>query len=82
MLGKAYTFTRDCCGTLVSKHELTQIKLELNLAKNGTNTTMNPMGTNQGGPYSYGHLFQNTYVNYCLCLACYCTFGHEVELDN
>lgn len=82
MLGKNYVYYKDCCGSLVTKQEMTKIRLEtIAGVQNQTMQAISPE-QNAKGMYHTGSLYANTYVNYCLCFNCFRTFAYEVELNN
>ena len=82
MLGKSYTFSRDCCGSVVVKHQTTEIKIKsvgnTNLQEmTYQNDSMNHLPPLPMAPakevYHSGKLYKNAYLHYCLCASLYTT---------
>lgn len=84
MLGNAYEFYRDCCGHFVVKREATAIKLMPGAGgvQNQNQTMQHMMGQGAKDPFSFGKLYNNTFIYYCTCCICPSWSGTEVELNN
>lgn len=81
MLGKTYNVYKDCCGTMVTKQQYMEIKLNVgdgNMAKipEQSMNQLSPQGT-----YNTGKIYRNLYLPYVMCIQCQMCVTHSYQIE-
>jgi hypothetical protein len=80
MLGKGYDFYKDCCGTILFKTHVLDVKLQTELKDGETLQSFNQFNQGNQQLFGTGRLFKNLYVKYCMCYVCACCCQETYEI--